>query len=233
MKLLVLILAYNEEKTISSVIEETKVQFPEAHILVVNDGSSDKTGHILKQRSDIKTLHLPYNMGIGGAIWTGFHFFCRHDYDILVRIDGDGQHPPPQAKNLIDPIRNDEADCVIGSRFITREGYLSSLHRRGGIKLLNILTNFLLGQRITDNTSGFRAYNRKAITLLTKDYPFDYPEPIEVYLLHRNGLRIKEISATMRQRSGGVSSISLLNSYYYLIKVLLTILVNFIFGGKK
>lgn len=233
MKLLVLILAYNEEKTIQEVIRETKDHFPEADILVVNDGSSDRTGEILNGLSEIMPLHLPYNMGIGGAIWTGFHFFCRRDYDILVRIDGDGQHPPPQAKNLIAPILDGEADCVIGSRFITREGYLSSLHRRGGIKLLNILTTHLLGQKITDNTSGFRAYNRKAISLLTKDYPFDYPEPIEVYLLHRNGLRIKEISAKMRQRSGGISSISLLNSYYYLIKVLLTILVNFIFGGKK
>lgn len=233
MKLLVLILAYNEEKTIQKVIEETKNQLPEADILVVNDGSYDNTKRILSEQSGIIPLHLPYNMGIGGAIWTGFNFFCRREYDILVRIDGDGQHPPPQAKNLIAPILAGEVDCVIGSRFITREGYLSTLHRRGGIKLLNILTTYLLGQKITDNTSGFRAYNRRAISLLTKDYPFDYPEPIEVYLLCRNGLQVKETPAKMRQRSGGTSSISLLNSYYYLIKVLLTILVNFIFGGKK
>jgi glycosyltransferase involved in cell wall biosynthesis len=233
MKLLVLILAYNEERTIQDVIEETRSELPEADILVVNDGSTDRTQHILSRLEDIKQLHLPYNMGIGGAIWTGFNYFCRNGYEILIRIDGDGQHPPPQAKNLIQMILSGEADCVIGSRFITREGYLSSLHRRGGIKLLNILTTFLLGQKITDNTSGFRAYNQRAISLLTKDYPFDYPEPIEVYLLHRNGFRIKEVSAKMRERGGGISSISLLNSYYYLVKVLLTILVNFIFGGKK
>lgn len=233
MKLLALILAYNEEKTIRAVIEETKDRLPEAHILVVNDGSSDGTERILREQSGIIGLHLPFNMGIGGAIWTGFNFFCQHGYDFLVRIDGDGQHPPPQAKDLIAPILADEADCVIGSRFIAREGYLSSLHRRGGIKLLNILTTYLLGQKISDNTSGFRAYNRKAVSLLTEDYPFDYPEPIEVYLLHRNGLRIKEISAKMRERSSGISSISHLNSYYYLIKVLLTIMVNFVFGGKK
>lgn len=233
MKLLVLILAYNEERTIRDVIEETRAQLPAADILVINDGSTDKTKHILSELEGIIQLHLPYNMGIGGAIWTGFNFFYRNDYEILVRIDGDGQHPPPQAKNLIEPVLNGEADCVIGSRFITREGYLSSMHRRGGIKILNILTTFLLGKKITDNTSGFRAYNRRAISLLIEDYPFDYPEPIEVYLLQRNGFRIKEISAKMRERSAGVSSISLLNSYYYLIKVLLTILVNFIFGGKK
>jgi glycosyltransferase involved in cell wall biosynthesis len=233
MKLLVLILAYNEERTIQDIIEETKDRLPEADILVVNDGSTDKTKYVLGKLEDIIQLHLPFNMGIGGAIWTGFNFFCRNDYDILIRIDGDGQHPPPQAKNLIEPVLKGEADCVIGSRFITREGYLSSLHRRGGIKLLNILTTFLLGQKITDNTSGFRAYSRRAIFFLTKDYPFDYPEPIEVYLLRRNGFRIKEVSVRMRERGSGVSSISLLNSYYYLIKVLLTILVNFIFGGKK
>jgi glycosyltransferase involved in cell wall biosynthesis len=233
MKLLVLILAFNEERTIQDVVEETKSQLPEADILVVNDGSTDKTKHILDNLEGITQLNLPFNMGIGGAIWTGFNFFCRGDYDILIRIDGDGQHPPPQARNLIAPIVDNEADCVIGSRFITREGYLSSLHRRGGIKLLNILTTFILRQKITDNTSGFRAYCRPAVSLLTKDYPFDYPEPIEVYLLKRNGFRIKEISARMRERGGGISSISLMNSYYYLIKVLLTILVNFIFGGKK
>ena len=233
MKLLVLILAYNEERTIQDVVEETKSELPEADILVVNDGSTDGTKQILSRYDDIIQLHLPYNMGIGGAIWTGFNYFCRNGYEVLIRIDGDGQHPPPQAKNLIQPILTGEADCVIGSRFITREGYLSSLHRRGGIKLLNILTTFLLRQKITDNTSGFRAYNHRAISLLTEDYPFDYPEPIEVYRLHRNGFRIKEISAKMRERGGGISSISLLNSYYYLVKVLLTILVNFIFGGKK
>lgn len=233
MKLLVLILAYNEEKTIKAVIEEVRSELPDADILVVNDGSADRTGDILNENDEIFRLHLPFNMGIGGAIWTGFNFFLQSDHEVLIRIDGDGQHPPTQARNLIGPILKREADCVIGSRFITREGYLSSLHRRGGIKLLNILTTFLLGQKITDNTSGFRAYSRQAISLLTEDYPFDYPEPIEVYLLHRKGFRIKEISVKMRERSGGISSISLLHSYYYLIKVLLTILVNFIFGGQK
>lgn len=226
-------MAYNEEKTIKAVIEEVRSELPDADILVVNDGSADRTGDILNENDEIFRLHLPFNMGIGGAIWTGFNFFLQSDHEVLIRIDGDGQHPPTQARNLIGPILKREADCVIGSRFITREGYLSSLHRRGGIKLLNILTTFLLGQKITDNTSGFRAYSRQAISLLTEDYPFDYPEPIEVYLLHRKGFRIKEISVKMRERSGGISSISLLHSYYYLIKVLLTILVNFIFGGKK
>jgi glycosyltransferase involved in cell wall biosynthesis len=233
MKILVLILAYNEEKTILDVIEETRIDLPEADILVVNDGSTDKTKSLLKGRKDIVVLHHPFNMGIGGAIWTGFNFFSRNEYEYLVRIDGDGQHPPSQARKLLEPLINQEADLVIGSRFIRREGYLSSLGRRGGIKLLNILTAFLLKQKITDNTSGFRAYNRRAVRLLAEDYPFDYPEPIEVYILSRQRFKIMEISAKMRQREGGVTSIRLRHTYYYLVKVLLTILVNFLYGGKK
>ncbi|UCE43026.1 MAG: glycosyltransferase family 2 protein [Candidatus Aminicenantes bacterium] len=233
MKVLVLIPAYNEEKTIRSVVEETQHYLPEADILVLNDGSTDNTKAALSQYEGIIVLHHPYNMGIGGAIWTGFNFFVKNNYEYLVRVDGDGQHPPSLAKMLLEPLQNGEADLVIGSRFIKREGYLSSLGRRGGIKLLNILTTFLLKEKITDNTSGFRAYNRRAACLLVEDYPFDYPEPIEVYLLDRKGLKIRELSVKMRERKGGVTSISLLHSYYYLIKVLLTILVNFFFGGKK
>jgi len=233
MKILALIPAYNEEKVILRVIEETQHYLPEADILVINDGSTDNTKAMLSRHLGIIALHHPYNMGIGGAIWTGFNFFTRNNYEYLVRIDGDGQHPPSLARMLLEPLQKKEADLVIGSRFLKREGYLSSLGRRGGIKLLNILTAFLLKEKITDNTSGFRAYNRKAVSLLVEDYPFDYPEPIEVYLLHRKGLKIKELSVRMRQREEGVTSIGLLHSYYYLIKVLLTILVNFIYGGKK
>jgi len=233
MKILALILAYNEEKTILDVIKETKIELPEADILVVNDGSTDRTKELLDKRRDIIVLHHPFNMGIGGAIWTGFNFFSRKDYEYLVRIDGDGQHLPSQAKELLEPLARKEADLVIGSRFITREGYLSSFGRRGGIKLLNLLTTFMLKQKITDNTSGFRAYNRTSVCLLAEDYPFDYPEPIEVYILSRKGLKIKEVSAKMRQREGGVTSIGVLHTYYYLVKVLLTILVNFLYGGKK
>ena len=233
MKILALIPAYNEEKVILRVIEETQHYLPEADILVINDGSTDNTKAMLSRHLGIIALHHPYNMGIGGAIWTGFNFFTRNNYEYLVRIDGDGQHPPSLARMLLEPLQKKEADLVIGSRFLKREGYLSSLGRRGGIKLLNILTAFLLKEKITDNTSGFRAYNRKAVSLLVEDYPFDYPELIEVYLLHRKGLKIKELSVRMRQREEGVTSIGLLHSYYYLIKVLLTILVNFIYGGKK
>jgi len=233
MKLLILIPAYNEEETIEDVIRDTQKNFPDADICVVNDGSEDRTSTILKENPDIISLHLPFNMGIGGALWTGFNYFSQKDYEYLLRLDSDGQHPPSEAAKLLEPIIRGEADLVIGSRFINREGFLSSHLRRGGIKLLNLLTTIIMKDGITDNTSGFRAYSRQAVCSLTEDYPFDYPEPIEVYLLHRNGLRIKEIPIKMTHRKGGTSSISLLWTYYYLIKVLLTILVNFLNGGRN
>lgn len=233
MKLLILIPAYNEEATIADVIQETQKIFPDADICVVNDGSDDRTGAILKASPGIISLHLPFNMGIGGALWTGFNYFKQKDYEYLLRLDSDGQHPPEEAAKLLEPLTQGEAELVIGSRFIHREGYLSSHLRRGGIRLLNMLTMIIMKRQITDNTSGLRAYNRKAICLLTEDYPFDYPEPIEVYLLHRNGMRIKEIPIKMTDRKGGISSINLLRTYYYFIKVLLTILVNFWNGGQN
>ena len=232
MKLLVLVAAFNEEKTITGVIKEIRKDLPEADICIVNDGSTDGTKSILNSIQDIRSLHLPFNMGIGGAVWTGFNYSYRKKYDWVVRIDGDGQHVPAQVHKLLAPLESGKADLVIGSRFIKREGFQSSLSRRGGIKPLNILTGIILKQKITDNTSGFRAYNRRAISCLIEDYPFDYPEPIEVYILSRKGYKIQEIPASMKERQGGVSSINLLSSYYYLIKVLLTILVNYL-GGKN
>ncbi|MFC2161960.1 glycosyltransferase family 2 protein, partial [Acidobacteriota bacterium] len=150
MKLLILIPAYNEEETITDVIQETRKNFPDADICVVNDGSEDKTGAILKEDPDIISLHLPYNMGIGGALWTGFNYFCQKDYEFLLRLDSDGQHPPSEAAKLLEPLTQGEADLVIGSRFITRTGYLSSQLRRSGIRLLNMLTTIILKNKITD-----------------------------------------------------------------------------------
>ncbi|MBU1338922.1 MAG: glycosyltransferase family 2 protein [Acidobacteria bacterium] len=232
MKILALVAAFNEEKTIPRVIEDIRTSVPEADICVVNDGSTDNTRAILDAHPGVKALHLPFNMGIGGAVWTGFNFAVEKGYDYVFRIDGDGQHFPDQAKNLLEPLQKGEADVVIGSRFLEKRGYQSSFPRRSGIKLLNIMTGFILRRNFTDNTSGFRAYNSAALRELIKDYPFDYPEPIEVYLLVRKGFRLQEIPATMRERQGGVSSISLLRTYYFLVKVMLTILVNFI-GGRN
>lgn len=229
---LVLIPAYNEAENIKDVIKETRKALPGAHICVLDDGSTDNTRHILSQILGITVLHHPYNAGIGGAIWTGFHFFLKNNFDYLVRIDGDGQHPPEQGKSVLTPVMNEEADAVIGSRFLKKEGFQSSLTRRGGIKLLNMLSSFILKKDITDNTSGFRAYNRKAVTQLLEDFPFDYPEPVEVYLLAKKGLHTKEVPVVMRQRQAGLTSIGWFDTTYYLVKVFLTILIKYLFGGK-
>jgi len=233
MKIMVLIPAYNEEKNIRGVIEETRSNLPEARIVVINDCSTDGTRKILEEIEDIKVLNHPFNLGIGGAILTGFHYFLENDFDVLLRIDGDGQHPPPQGKELIKPIIEEKAEAVIGSRFLQKKGYLSSPTRRGGIKLLTLLSSLILKQKITDNTSGFKAYTQKAVRLIIQDYPLDYPEPIEVYLLAKRGIRIVEIPVIMKERQLGVSSIGILDSYYYLIKVLLTILIKYMIGGKE
>jgi glycosyltransferase involved in cell wall biosynthesis len=233
MNIMVLIPAYNEEKNIADVIHETKQYLPEAHIVVVNDGSTDNTQHILEQTKNITVLNHPFNVGIGGAITTGFHYFLRNNFDYLVRIDGDGQHVPSQAPDVLEPIIEKKADSVIGSRFLEKKGYQSSFTRKGGIKLLYALSTFILKKKITDNTSGFKAYNRNAVEQVVEDYPSDYPEPIEVYLIMKKGLQILEVPVTMKERQSGTTSISLLDTYYYLIKVLLTIFIHFLVGGKK
>lgn len=230
---MVLIPAFNESENIEAVITAVKKALPDVHVCILDDGSTDSTRQILQKIQGITTLHHPYNAGIGGAIWTGFHFFLKNDFEFLVRIDGDAQHPPEQAESLLVPLRNKQADAVIGSRFLEKEGFQSSLTRRGGIKLLNLLSNLILNRKITDNTSGFRAYNRKAAAQLLEDFPFDYPEPIEVYLLARKGLCIMEVPVVMRERQAGLTSIGLMDTYYYLVKVFLTILIKYMFGGRK
>jgi glycosyltransferase involved in cell wall biosynthesis len=178
-------------------------------------------------------LDLPFNMGIGAAVLSGFEFFIRSGYDVLVRLDGDGQHPPQQAPILVQPIVDGLHDVTIGSRYLDTEQVYSSFTRKLGIKFLNLMTAVILRKRITDSTSGFRAYNRKAIEYLARDYPFDYPEPEEVYLLARGGFRLAELQIVMKERERGVSSITMLRTYYYLVKVVVTIFVKYAIGGSR
>ncbi len=233
MKILALIPAYNEEGCIGQFIAQVREDIPGADILVINDGSSDRTGEILETLDDIYRLNLPFNMGIGAAVLAGFSYFVGNDYDYVIRMDGDGQHPPDQAGALIEAVSSGEADVAIGSRYLGDDGEYSSLMRRMGINLLNNLSRVILGKKFTDNTSGFRAYNRRSIEFLVEDYPFDYPEPEEIYLLTRSGYKVREFPVTMKARETGVSSISTLHTYYFLIKVLLTIFVKYMIGGKK
>jgi len=227
MKILVIIPAYNEAPNIIKVIESIKAENSSWDIVVINDASKDNTGEIAEATNKALVINLPCNLGIGGAVQTGFKFAKRYNYDIVLQCDGDGQHKASEIYKLLDPIKKDEADVVIGSRFCKKNhGFKSTVIRRIGIKLFECINSVLIKQKITDNTSGFRAYNKKVISFLSDNYPTDYPEPEAVILLGRNGFHIKEVMVTMQERQGGVSSISGLKPIYYMIKVLLAIFVN-------
>lgn len=229
---------YNEEASIASLLLRLKtLEVPGATIvpLAVNDCSKDNTLSEIR-KTGCQYLNLPVNLGIGGAVQSGFKYAFTNGFDIAIQADGDGQHPIEEIARLIAPILNEEADVVIGSRFITRQGFQSSALRRSGIRYFKNLNRFLLGITITDSTSGFRALNKKAIGLVCDYYPDEYPEPEAIVLYHLNKLRIKEIPVMMLERTGGQSSIRSFASIYYMMKVTLGILFIFLrlkFNGKR
>jgi hypothetical protein len=224
-KTLILIPALNEEDSIAHVIESIRQHVPWADIAVINDGSTDRTGAIA-EACGAAVLHMPYNVGIGAGMQGGFIYAARGGYAVAVQTDGDGQHPADEIPHLIAALDEQQADLIIGSRYLEDRGYVTPGARRAGIVILAWVLSRITGQRITDPTSGFRASNRRAIVFCARDYPFDYPEPEAIALLHRAGLRVREIPATMKPRYGGRSSITPLRSIYYMIKVNLAILIG-------
>jgi glycosyltransferase involved in cell wall biosynthesis len=218
--------ALNEEHTVPRVIDELRAFDPGFDIVVVDDGSADGTAAAAAAKGAI-VLRLPFNLGIGGAVQTGFRYAFEHDYDLAVRVDGDGQHDPSQLSRIIEPVLAGDADIAVGSRFATESGgYRSSRSRRVGIRLLAWTVSRIVGQRVTDTTSGFQALNRRGIALFARDYPHDYPEVEATVMLFRHRLRLREVPVTMRERGGGRSSITTLRSIYYMVKVLLAIFVG-------
>jgi glycosyltransferase involved in cell wall biosynthesis len=232
MKKIVIVPAYNEEKSIGAVLAEIKEFCRDFDILVVNDGSTDRTEEVARTVPGARVVTLPVNVGIGGAVQTGFLFARRHDYDVAVQVDADGQHRPAEVGRLLDPILRDEADTVVGSRFMEKSRYRGRIWRRLGIRLFALTNRLFLQERITDSTSGFRAYNRRAIAVLSETYPDDYPEPEAVYILKKRGLRIREVPVEMAGRRAGKSSIGFIESIYYMIKVFLAIFVLFLRRNK-
>ncbi len=224
---LVIIPAYNEMANIAHVIADVRAFAPGADICVINDGSTDDTGRAARAAGAI-TLDLPFNVGIGAAVQTGFLYAYRHAYAEAVRIDGDGQHPPETIPTLLAALRGSDADLVIGSRFMgeDREGYRGTLPRRVGIRLLIGVIGLITGNPPSDPTSGFMAARPRAISFCAHEYPHDYPEPEARVMMHRAGLRVEEIPATMRERAGGVSSITTARSVYYMSKVVLALLLD-------
>ena len=218
--------ALNEEHSLPRVIDELRAFDPALDIVVVDDGSVDRTAEVAAANG-ARVLRLPFNLGIGGAVQTGFRYAFEHGYDFAVRIDGDGQHDPSQLDRVLAPVLCGEADIAVGSRFATEsDGYRSSRTRRFGIRLLARVVSRIVGQRVTDTTSGFQALNRHGIALFARDYPHDYPEVEATVMVFRHRLRLVEVPVTMRERRGGRSSITALRSVYYMVKVLLAIFVG-------
>jgi len=223
---LIILPALNEEKNIGRVVNNIRHMLPTADVLVINDGSTDDTKQVA-QAAGAFVLTMPYNVGIGAAVQTGFQFADRHDYDVVIRNDGDGQHQPEGITRLVDTLLQSEHDVVIGSRFIEQAGdYGTPFFRRLGITILRKLLSYITGWHITDPTSGFAAFNQQAIKLFAQVYPHDYPEPEAIVLMHRTGLSMCEIPVTMTAREHGQSSITPIRSAYYMVKVILAILIN-------
>lgn len=224
MRCLVMIPAYNEEASIQKVITKLKMDCPEADYLVINDCSKD---HTEEQLGAMKAsfVSLPLNLGIGGAVQTGYQYAQQHGYDIAVQIDGDGQHDTSYLKQVIAPIEEGKADVVIGSRFITGEGFQSSGIRRMGIRFLSTLIRICTGEKIIDVTSGFRAVGKEMIALYAGDYPYDYPEPEAIVMASMEGMRIQEVPVVMVERQSGVSSINAGRSIYYMMKVSIAVIL--------
>jgi len=224
-KTLVIIPAFNEEGSIGKVVEEVKAYLPQGDALVVNDGSNDLTSEIAKAKGAI-VLDLPFNLGIGGAMQAGYKYAYERGYDVAIQVDGDGQHDPREIPKLLNVLEKGTADVAMGSRFIGDSEYKASVMRRLGMVILSKAISIVVGERLTDPTSGFRAANRRAIQLFSVNYPQDYPEPEAIVLLHQCRLRMKEIPVKINQRFSGESSITKIRSVYYMVKVLLAIFVD-------
>lgn len=222
---LIIMPAYNEAEGIRRVIAWIREQIPYADILVVNDGSADDTGRLAALEGAI-VLNLSVNLGIGGAVQTGYRYAALNGYKYAAQMDGDGQHNPLDFARLLEAIKATNADMVVGSRFVEKQGFQSTLARRMGIVILAKLLTGLLRRPVTDPTSGYRLCGARAIALFAKDYPTDYPEVEALVLLDNHRLQFREVPVVMNERLAGTSSISSFKSIYYMVKVILAVLIT-------
>lgn len=227
-KVCIIVPAFNEEANIEGVIRALHTCNSDWRIVVINDASTDNTKAVATATGLAEVITLPCNLGIGGGVQTGFKYAVNNGFDIAIQFDGDGQHVASEIDKIITPIIEGQCDTTIGSRFLAvdADNFRSTATRRVGIKFFQYLNSLIIRQKITDNTSGFRAYNRDALCLLANDYPEDYPEPEAIILLGKCGFRIMEVPVLMKERTGGESSITALKSIYYMIKVTLSILIT-------
>jgi glycosyltransferase involved in cell wall biosynthesis len=224
-KCIAIVPAYNEQGAIGGVVDEIFAFDPNYDVIVIDDASADGTSEEARNHGAL-VVRLPFNLGIGGAVQTGFRYAADHGYELAIRVDGDGQHNPAELAPLVETVRGGGADICVGSRFVGSEGYRSSRSRRIGIRILARTVSLLTGQRVTDTTSGFQVLNRKAIELFAADYPHDYPEVEAALMLHKHRLRLAEVPVRMRERQAGKSSIRGVHTVYYMAKVMLAILIG-------
>lgn len=231
MRTLIIIPAYNEEKsilnTVNSIIEYNKKNKEKYDFVVINDGSKDKTEEILVENK-INHIKLINNLGIGGAIQTGYKYAYNNGYDIAVQFDGDGQHDINYVKDIIEPIKNNKANMVIGSRYIdkSKEGFKSSLSRRMGIKIISFFIKLFTRKKVYDTTSGFRAVDKEIIKIFSVNYPTEYPEPVSEVTILKRKYKIDEVPVLMHERQGGKSSIHAWKNVYYMINVTIAMFIE-------
>ena len=225
MKKIIIIPAYNEEENIEKTVTAIKQNAKGFDYVIINDCSTDNTRKICEEK-EFNIVNLPINLGIGGAVQTGYKYAYENGYDVAVQVDGDGQHDPEFLNTMADYLIEHQVDMVIGSRFIEKKGFQSSITRRMGIQFFSKLIKVLTGKKITDPTSGLRMIGRNVMEIFSEDYPRDYPEPESIVAVLRKNMKIEEIPVVMLERQGGVSSISPKKSIYYMVKVTLAILIE-------
>lgn len=237
-KILLIIPAYNEEKSILNVVNKIYNYNKEINtkydVVVINDGSSDNTEKILCE-NNINHIKLISNLGIGGAVQTGYKYALENDYDIAVQFDGDGQHDIRYVRDIIKPIIDNNANMVIGSRFIDKSTskFKSSKARQIGIKMISFFIKLVTSKKIYDTTSGFRAVDKELIKKFSNSYPVEYPEPVSTTEILKKGYKVEEVAVSMNERETGISSIRMWKNCYYMINVILYILVIGIRRYKK
>jgi len=224
-KTLVLIPAYNEEEALAAFLAELKATFPTGHALVISDGSKDQTAAVAKAHG-ASVLDIPCNLGVGGAVQTGFQYALNKGYNELVRCDADGQHPPEEIPKLLKALHERSLDMVVGSRYLGLRSYTSDLHRYIGIRCLALALSFVCRTWVTDPTSGFYALKRPLLDLFARSYPTEYPEPEALALLRRQGYCFGEEPVRFRPRTLGTSTITKWGTLYYAFKVGLALLID-------